>query len=278
MKAILICPSQVTTVVALEKKRPLALLPFLGETVIEYALAGLAAAGYRHVQISAPDRANEIKKVVGNGEAWGLKVELTSKTGEALLQEAQVEGTKVILLEALPQLPLQPLWHTYHDWHRAQTALIPLAAPQQVGMREIAPKVFAHLKAKISPDVVLRGPAWIGAGVLIRPGATIGDGTIVEEGSYIDDGASLTGSIIGPWTYVGKYTEIIDSFAWGNNLLSLETGSLAELTDPFLLSEVKIRKGLAGGLLDVFRSITFSSRGKQTGTDDLSGADFKVVA
>jgi len=251
MNAVLICPSHIPAVAALERKRPLVLAPFLGQTVLEYGLAHLAALGVKHVRLLVPDRASQVEELVKAGEAWGLTLEtLSGAVAEELIAAGSFNSPQLLTLDHLPQLPDHPLWRSYRDWYVAQQVLIAKIAPQRVGMREITPGVFVGLRSKVAVDATLSGPCWIGAGVHVGSRVVIGAGTVVEDGSYIEEGAELHRSIVGPGTYVGKFTEILDSFAWGNSLLSFESGSVAEVSDPFLLSEVRTRKGLTGGLLD----------------------------
>ena len=235
MNIILKCPVDSATAPALSRKRPLVLAPFLGQTVLEHALTSLAAEGVKHVCIEASDRVEEIRNVVGRGEAWGIKIEFSRAAGT----QADFSPARIITLDRLPQLPQQPLWRSYRDWYAAQQALIPALARQRVGMREAAPGVFVSLRSQVAGDARLLGPCWVGANVFVGPRATVGPGTIIEDGSYIDGGAEVTGSVVGPQTYVGAFTELRDSFAWGNELLHLDTGSLTEVADRFLLGELQ---------------------------------------
>ncbi|MEI6782693.1 MAG: hypothetical protein WCQ21_17425 [Verrucomicrobiota bacterium] len=254
MKTTLICPGDATEVPALARKHPLVLAPFLGRTVLEHALTALAESGAKHVRILASDRPEEIRSRVGRGEAWGITVEVVPSAEGACQARSEAATTEpVITLDHLASLPHQPLWRSYRDWYAAQQALLPAFARQRVGMREVTPGVFVGLRSQIASDATLCGPCWIGEGVCIGSRAVIGAGAIIEDGSYVDDGAEIVGSIVGPQTYVGRYTELRNSFAWGKDLLHLDTGSLAEVNDRFLLSEVRIKRSLASGLANVLR-------------------------
>lgn len=253
MTSTLLCPRDAASVPALSRKRAMVLTPFLGRTPVDYALEAIASGGAKEVRIVSEDHADQLREAVGRGEAWGLRVEVTSASPAAAASGG--EPAPVHVLDALPQLPGQPLWRSYRDWYSAQRALIPALAPQRVGMREAAPGVFAGLRTQIAPDVKLAGPCWIGANVFIGARAVIGPGVIVEDGSYIDEGAEVVGSIVGPQTYLGGFTELRDSFAWGNELLHLDSGSLTEITDPFLISEIQADKSALGKLIDAVRSL-----------------------
>ncbi len=255
MNVILYCPDGHPAVPALSCQRPLVLTPFLGQTVLEHAIAGLAAKGVKRVRIVAVDRVEEIRNVVGRGEAWGVEIEFSQETDA----NSAWPDARTLVLDALPQLPQQPLWRSYRDWYAAQQALLPLMGRQRVGMREVAPDVFVSLRSQVADDARLLGPCWVGANVFVGQRATIGPGSIIEDRSYIDGGAEIAGSVVGPKTYVGAFTELSDSFAWGNELLHLDTGSLTEVTDRFLLGELRGQSGLADGLLDAVRFLRHGS-------------------
>jgi len=254
MTMTLICPSDASEVPALARKRPLVLAPFLGRTVLEHALTALADGGVKTVRILASDRPEDIRRIVGRGEAWGMTVDIVPSSERACDGLDATPATEpVLMLDHLAQLPQQPLWRSYRGWYVAQQALLPALARQRVGMREVAPGVFVGLRSQVDTDAKVPGPCWIGDGVRIAARAVIGAGTIIEDGSYIDEGAEIVGSIVGPQTYVGRYTELRNSFAWGKDLLHLDTGSLAEVNDRFLLSEVRIKRNLARGLVNALR-------------------------
>lgn len=240
MNVILNCAVDDSAVPALARHGPLALAPFLGATVLEHALAALAASGVKGVQLVVADGVEAILRVVGRGEAWGLHLEVRTEAAPA-------EGSRevrTVALDRLPQLPACPLWGSYRAWSRAQLSLLPLLASQRVGMRALAPGVFVGLRSRIASDTRLIGPCWIGAQVFLGSGAVVGPGTVVEDGCYLDRGAEVAGSIVGPQTYVGRFTEVRDSFAWGSALLHLDTGSQADVADPFLLGSLRPRISL----------------------------------
>ena len=279
MNITLLCPDDASRVPSLARKVPLVLTPFLGQTVIEHALAGLAGAGAKNVRIVAPDRPDEISRVVGRGEAWGITVEVLSvedridfeasmTAAAAAASPAASSGAKLpacFLLDHLPQAPQHPLWQSYRGWYAAQQTLLPTLARERVGMREVKPGVFVGLRSQVAPDASLAGPCWIGANVRIGPRAVIGAGAIIGDGAYVDEGVEVAGSILGPQTYLGSFTELRDSFAWGTDLLNLDSGSLIEVTDRFLLSEVQSERGFFGRLVDAVRGTRKDSPGPGRG-------------
>ena len=75
MKALIICPADRKLVAALARRRPLALTPFLGQPLLARVLTFLASAGAKEILVLAADRPDRLRKFVGRGEAWGVKIE-----------------------------------------------------------------------------------------------------------------------------------------------------------------------------------------------------------
>src|SRR6185437_15669805 len=118
-KALLICPSERPAVAELSRLAPLAAAPFLGETLLEYWLTHLALGGFKEVHILADDRPDEIRRVVGTGARWGLKVEVTNEVRELTAAQAQIKyaaelpatgQSHVYVLEYFPGEPDAPLF------------------------------------------------------------------------------------------------------------------------------------------------------------------------
>lgn len=240
MKAILYCPDDMTTVPEFRKRGPLALMPFLGKTVLEHGLDALTVAGVRSLRVIAPNAAGQLRHHVGRGERWGMALETTGRADEWTRKDcAAPTNIRLLKLDRLPQLPGHELWRDYLAWHTAQMALLPEFASRRVGMKEIAPQVFVGLRTRIAPDVRLSGPCWVGDNVRIGAHAIIGPGSIIEDDCYVDEGAEIQDSVIGKRTYVGALTEIRNSFADGDKLLHLDTGSQTNVSDRFLLCALK---------------------------------------
>ena len=250
MDVLLNCAVNTAAVPVLDRRRPAVLAPFLGESVLVHALAGLAAAGTRRVCLLPADRAEEFRPFVGRGNPWGLEIQLAPAGGPP---PPEFATARAVLLDRLPQLPDQPLWESYPGWFAAQQALLPTVARQRVGMREVSPGVFVGLRSQVAADAQLLAPCWIGANVFVGPSAIIGPAAIVEDGSYVDAGAEISGSLLGPGTYAGSFTEIRGSFAAGSELLNLASGSVTEVTDRFLLGTVQPPAGGGGGWRRLFQ-------------------------
>src|SRR5215213_7419644 len=88
MKALLICPSERPNIKLLAERMPLAAVPLLGQSLIEYWLAYLAASGVQQVSILADDRPEYIETLVGNGARWGLVARVITESRELSAAQA----------------------------------------------------------------------------------------------------------------------------------------------------------------------------------------------
>lgn len=253
MKALLICPADRPGVAHLAENSPLAVVPLLGKSLLEYWLEALAARGARHVIILASDRPDQVRSVVGDGAQWGLKVDLIPKNRELGVAEARARyrgpgesewlAEDVTLLDRLPGLPNHPLFENYAGWFAALRAWMPRAVTAtRIGVREIEPGVWVGLRAQIAPNVQLRAPCWIGDHALIGSGAIIGPDAIVEDRVVVEHDARINHSVVGPETFVGPHIVIERSLAHGSTVLNWKSGSCLQVPDPFLLCSLDERR------------------------------------
>jgi len=253
-QAILICPERRPNAAFFARKRPLALTPILGPTLLDHALAWLAERGVKKARILASDRPEQIRREVGKGEKWGLEAEVIPEPAELTVEEARrkhlgpevsEEDAEVILLDRLPQLPNRPLFESYEGFFQALEAWLPQAGARAVGARETAPGVWIGLRAKVHPSAQLRPPCWIGSYAWVQQGAVVGPQAFVEDHAMIDERAEVSRGWLGPATYLGALTHLTESFAWGNGLLKWPTGSFTEVVDPFLLDDMDRGRGFS---------------------------------
>jgi NDP-sugar pyrophosphorylase family protein len=250
MKKVLICPAERAAVASLSEAMPLAKLPILGKSVLEHWLEHLAVQGTKEVLVLAASRVGQLRRLVGDGERWGLRVEVRPETRELSVEEARhkyrldtpgSEG-EAIVIDHLPQLPGQPLFESHAAWiASAERLLAKQLFPITIGLRELKPGVWVSRRVRIARDATLQGPCWIGENVWIDSGAIVGPGAIVEHRAFIGRGAEVVQSIIGPDTLVGEDTEVRTSIAFGGKLINWRTNSVLHVPDPWLLSGLRDR-------------------------------------
>ena len=252
MKACLICPSTRVEVAALSQSVPLANVPMLGKSLLEYWLEHLAMAGATHVQILVSDRPEMAEAVVEDGARWGLRAEVITETRELSVGLARTkypvvqkagwmpEPDDMVALTHFPGQPEQPLFASYADWFAALFTRLPqISKEHRIGLRELQPDVWVSARARIAPDAVLRGPCWIGEDVWVGPRSVIGPMSVVENRAMIEADCDISTSVVGPETMVGAWTELKESVAWGSTLINWKTSSVATVSDPFLLCALR---------------------------------------
>jgi len=162
----------------------------------------------------------------------------------------------VVVVDHLPGLSNRPLFASYADWFAALQDWLPRAStPDRIGLRQIEPGVWVGLHARVSPEAELRAPCWLGENVYVGPDAVIGPHTILEDRVFVEGRAEVTGSIVGPDTFVGELTQIHDSLAWGNRLVNWRTNSCVEVHDRFLLGSL-VQAGPDSGASARLRRLT----------------------
>lgn len=262
MKALLICPAKRASVASLAEAAPLAALAILGKPLIEYWLDHYATLGAREITILAGDRPDEILTLVGDGARWGLHVSLHPVIRELAPAEARARFRAadysnwlpaphdVALMDRLPQQPEFPLFTSYAAWFAAVMNWLPRAAtnPFRIGVREIKPGVWVGLHTRVAADAELHAPCWLGENVFVGGGAVIGPMAAVEDMSFIEPGAKISESVVGPETFVGEFTEIRHSIAWGSTLVNWQLDSCLKVPDAFLLRPLKLRTSPVGSL------------------------------
>ncbi len=255
MKAVLICPGERPGVAALGATEPLSNVPILGQALIAYWLEHLATRGVRQVAVLATDRPEAVRRLVGGGERWGLRVEVVPEIRELTEAEARAKYRRteekgrpaapedVVLLDRLPALRGLPLFNSYAGWIRALVSAMPLArTPGRVGLRQIQPGVWVGLHARIAPEARVLAPCWIGENAQVGRGCTIGPMAVVEDRAWIEPGAVVSQSVIGPDTFVGSFTEVHHSIAWEGRVIDWRLNSSIPVLGDFVLCSLARRR------------------------------------
>ncbi|HOP98183.1 MAG TPA: hypothetical protein PLK78_12175 [Verrucomicrobiota bacterium] len=244
---MLICPSSRPGVEYLSALAPLAAIPLLGESLVEYWMTHLAMSGPTSVRILASDRPERIAAIVGNGARWGLQAEVIVENRELTLAQAQIKysreissgSSEIVVLDHFPGT-LHSLFTSYADLFGGVLEWLPNAfMPDRVGFREIRPGVWAGLHTRISPEAHLNAPCWLGHNVFVGAGAVVGPMTIVEDRCFIESKAEVVSSLVGPDTFVGEPAVIGEAIAWGNSVIGWKTGACMKVQDAFVLCALR---------------------------------------
>lgn len=248
MRSLLICPDERRGIAALTGSAPLPNVHILGKNLVGYWLEHLKVLGAKEVLVLAVDRPELVRAEVGDGARWGVRVIVQQEKNELTSVEARMKHQSrdpenwlpaphdVVLMDHLPGRPQLPLTTSYADWYAGTQVMIPGAlTSDRIGVRELKPGVWAGLHSHVDPDARLVGPCWIGEHAWIEAGAVIGPNAVLENEVFIARGAEVSHSVIGPKTFVGQFTEVRNSIAWGSTLINWERDSSLKVSDEFLL-------------------------------------------
>lgn len=257
MKALLICPSERPGVRQLSVAGPLATVPLLGMSLLEYWLSHLAAQGCSRVLVLAHDRPEYVKALAGDGSRWGIAVEVLEESREltpamAMLKyapelEPVPDPGSIIVLDHFPTAPERPLFGGYQPLFEGLLGWMPQAiTPDRVGVRQVAPGVWLGTHSQVSSKARLNAPCWVGEKAFVGADAVVGPHAIIETGAFIEPGAEVVSSCVGADTFVGRLARLNQSVAVGPVLVHWPSGSEALVPDPFLICALRQPRPLRG--------------------------------
>jgi hypothetical protein len=244
MKALLICPHERPEVALLAERQPLALLPVCGRALIELWLEHLAGNGVREVTVLASDRPEQVRALLQAGRKWGVKAEVIPQHAELSIEEARSRYADLDDVAVIDRLPGQAetALESYKTWYNAVLQYSRRAnGPTRIGLRELSPGVWVGLHARVDRKATLQAPCWIGDDVRIGADAKIGPNAVVESRCFVEAGAEVRDSVVAPDTFVGGWTEVVNSIACGSLLINWERGSHVNVPDQFLLGAVPLK-------------------------------------
>ncbi|HRY49288.1 MAG TPA: sugar transferase [Candidatus Paceibacterota bacterium] len=248
MKAVLICPGEKPKLRFWTGTIPVVLAPFLGRALVDHWLEYLAHRGAKQALILATDRPEQVRRHVGDGRRWGMRVEVVPALKEFSPREAREQYRKsenagwlpepddVILMDRLPGSNSRELLGSGRDWFEGTLEWLESPAYRaRLGAREIRPGVWAGLRTQVAPSAELRAPCWLGENVWVGPDTVIGPRSILEDRVVIEAASEITDSLVGPETFVGMLAEVRQSMVWGNRLLNWASESQVRVPDRFIL-------------------------------------------
>lgn len=269
-----------------------ALLPVLGKPLIEHALEDLYEIGAREVLVVVSDFSQQVKKTLGTGRRWGMKLsyELTRgdesmdeicgrfgdpEFGEALFVradilrspsareflaragelleagrvEARIGGRsagidlirsqkgawELLELEGGRLAPLESL----ASYHRANLEALEGRFGLEPFALEKAPGVWAGRKAQLPSEAVEKAPILVGSRCRVHETARLKSGTVLSSDVLVDRGAVLGSTVVLPGTYVGEGVELEQSIVWGNLLVRVDSGMVAEIDNASWLADLE---------------------------------------
>ena len=248
MKAVLICPDQPPGLAKLAEVGPIATLPILGESLLQYWLEYLAASGAREVRVLAADRPEQVRAHVGDGGRWGLRIEVLPESRELTVVEARAKYRQgatgnwlpdpddIVLLDRLPGLPQHNLLSSYAEWFTGVLACLPAhyaegsgkmnvvsavspRHPSGTGHQPSAPKPSTNSPLRVGMHEIQPG-VWTGLHTHIAPTAQlrppcwlghnvwIGPEAVIGPGAVVEDRAFVEAGATITQSIVGAETYV----------------------------------------------------------------------
>lgn len=123
--------------------------------------------------------------------------------------------------------------------------------------REVKPGIVVGRQSRLSLESVQGGPVFVGSRCDVKAGAEIRGSVVLADDVVIDRNATLSSAVILPQTYVGEMVDVTGAIVWSNDLVHIDSGAVAHVTDEFLLADLGAA-GLEEGAANVIhRAIGF---------------------
>lgn len=104
--------------------------------------------------------------------------------------------------------------------------------------REVKPGIMVGRQSRLSLEAVKGGPVFIGSRCDVKAGAEISGDVVLADDVVVDRNATLSSAVILPHTYVGEMVDVSNAIVWSNDLVHVDSGAVAHVTDEFLLADL----------------------------------------
>ncbi len=104
--------------------------------------------------------------------------------------------------------------------------------------REVAPRVKVGRHSKLPMSAIKDTPLLVGSRCSIASNAELGAEVLVSNDVVIDRRAVVRSSVIMPNSYIGELVEVANAIVAGDYLIHVDTGTIATVTDSFLLARI----------------------------------------
>jgi len=105
--------------------------------------------------------------------------------------------------------------------------------------RQLTPGVVVGRGTSLPARAIKGQPILVGCHCHIAADAELMSGVVLSDNVLIDRRATLRSAVIMPDSYVGQLVDISDAIVDGNTLIHIDTGAITQVTDSFLLTNVR---------------------------------------
>ncbi len=105
--------------------------------------------------------------------------------------------------------------------------------------QQVAVGVTLGRRSKFPLRTVRAWPVFAGSRCEVHPEAELAGNVVLSDSVIVDRGATVKNSVVLPNSYVGELVEIENAIVWTNDLIRVDTGAVAKVTDRFLLADLE---------------------------------------
>ncbi len=105
--------------------------------------------------------------------------------------------------------------------------------------RSLLPGVFVGRQSRVPRDTIKGQPVFVGSRCEVKRGAELMGDVVLSDDVVVDRRATLRAAVVLPHTYVGELVDVTNAVVWTNDLIHVDTGAVARVTDAFLLADLR---------------------------------------
>lgn len=127
--------------------------------------------------------------------------------------------------------------------------------------RAIQPGVVVGRQSRVPTECLQGAPVFIGSRCDVKATAEIHGDVVLCDDVVVDRQATVRNAVVLPNTYVGEMVDVSDAIVWSNDLVHIDTGAVARVTDEFLLADLGapgLEEGFVDGLHRVLGGVLFA--------------------
>ena len=112
--------------------------------------------------------------------------------------------------------------------------------------RLVSERLYLNNMSTYKNDSLCSGFLYLGERCNLHKSVVVQSNVVIGDHVIVDKEAKIIHSVILPDTYVGRFTEVTNALVWGNVLIKVETDTVVEIDDDFILGNLKQEKPADG--------------------------------
>ena len=104
--------------------------------------------------------------------------------------------------------------------------------------KTIKPGIIVGRQSRLPLESVRGGPVLVGNRCDVKAGAELRGDVVLSDDVVVDRNATLQSAVVLPHTYVGEMVDVSGAIVWSSELVHIDSGAVARVTDEFLLADL----------------------------------------